>query len=282
MARTGIFLAIVFLACEASIVAAEKLPLWEVGVGAGAIRVPDYRGSSEVGIYPYPFVMPIYRGRYLQADEEGIKGVLGASSRVRLDFSLFGNVPVDSENSVRAGMDNLDPILEIGPMLRFKPWTTSHAQQSIILDLPIRAAIAIGHGVDYVGYAVTPRATYRRQVDVFERPMKWSFGVEALWNSEGLNRYYYQVDASDATPWRPAYETGAGFAGARLRTSLYHRDRNKLISVYALYDNLTGAVFEDSPLVDQDSGFTVGFVVTWFLFQSKELVEVTQWEWNTE
>ncbi|MEA3644226.1 MAG: hypothetical protein VBE63_30520, partial [Lamprobacter sp.] len=66
------------------------------------------------------------------------------------------------------------------------------------------------------------------------------------------------------------------------RTSVYHRDRKKLISFYAVYDNVNGAVFEDSPLVQQSGGFTFGFVVTWFLFQSNDLVEVKQWEWNTE
>ena len=261
---------------------AEELPLWEIGIGGGVIRIPDYRGSGESGTYPYPFVMPIYRGRQLQADEEGIKGVLGESGRLRLDFSIFGNVPVSRDNKVREGMDDLDPILEIGPMLRYKAWTSPRSSQSVILDLPVRAALSVGHGVGYVGYVVTPRISYRRQVDLLDQPWKWSIGAEALWGSGGLNRYYYQVDAADATAQRPAYTAEAGFGGTRLRTSLYHRDQKKLISLYALYDNLQGAVFEDSPLVEQTSGWTVGFVVTWFVFQSKDLVEVKQWEWITE
>jgi outer membrane scaffolding protein for murein synthesis (MipA/OmpV family) len=277
--KAGRLLILCALAASAS---AEELPLWEVGLGGGVIRIPDYRGSGEAGTYPYPFAMPIYRGRQLQADEEGIKGVLGESSRLRLDFSVFGNVPVSNDNEVREGMDDLDPILELGPMLRYKPWTAPRSSQSVMLDLPVRAALSVGHGVRYVGYAVTPRISYRRQVDLLDRAWKWSIGAEALWGSGGLNRYYYQVDAADATPRRPAYAAEPGFGGTRLRTSLYRRDRKKLISLYALYDNLQGAVFEDSPLVEQTSGWTVGFVVTWFVFQSKDLVEVKQWEWMTE
>jgi MipA family protein len=279
---TGMAGSLLILVAFAASASPDELPLWEVGIGGGVIRIPDYRGSSEAGIYPYPFVMPIYRGRHLQADEEGIKGVLGESGRVRLDFSVFGNVPVSSENKVREGMADLDPILEIGPMLRYKAWTAPASSQSVILDLPIRAALSIGHGIQYVGYAVTPRISYRRQVDLLDRPWKWSIGAEALWGSGGLNRYYYQVDAADATAQRPAYAAEAGFGGTRLRTSLYHRDRKKLISLYALYDNLQGAAFEDSPLVEQTSGWTVGFVVTWFVFQSKNSVEVRQWEWMAE
>jgi len=179
-------------------------------------------------------------------------------------------------------MDDLDPLLQIGPMLRYKAWKASEPQQSVIIDLPVRASIALGSGVDYVGYEVSPRISYRRELGFLRRPWKWSISGEALWGSDGLNRYYYQVDPADATATRPAYDAEAGFAGTRFRTSVYHRDRNKLISFYAVYDNVQGAVFHDSPLVERDGGFTVGFVVTWFLLQSDELVEVKQWEWNTE
>lgn len=264
---------------------AEKLPLWELGFGGGVIRIPDYRGSDEAGVYPYPFIMPVYRGRFLQADEEGIKGVLGESSRLRLDLSFYGNVPVSNDNDARKGMDDLDPILELGPMLRYKPWQRPEHRQSIIFDVPVRAAIAFGKGLEYVGFGVTPRLSYRRTLGPVGgkrggRNWKWSISGEALWGSGGLHRYYYQVDPADATAARPAYDAAAGFGGTRFRTSVYRRNPKQLVSFYAVYDNVSGAVFEDSPLVRRDGGFTVGFVVTWFLAQSNKLVEVRQWEWN--
>lgn len=263
-------------------VTAEELPIWEVGVGGGVIQIPDYRGASEAAVYPYPFIMPIYRGRYLQADEEGIKGILGQSNRLRLDFSVYGNVPVSSDNDAREGMETLDPILEIGPMLRYKAWTSSSHQQSAIIDAPVRVALSVGNGLDDVGYALTPRVSYRRRIELFDKPFKWSFSGELLWGSQGLHRYYYQVDPEEATAQRPAYRAEAGFGGTRFRTSVYRRDRNKLFSLYAVYDNVSGAVFDESPLVEQRGGLTIGFVVTWFLFQSDDLVKVKQWEWNTE
>jgi outer membrane scaffolding protein for murein synthesis (MipA/OmpV family) len=280
MTRIAVLISMLVLGVSPAL--AAKLPAWEIGIGGGALRIPDYRGAGEAGTYPYPFIMPIYRGRRLQADEEGIKGILGESSRLRFDVSVFGSVPVNSDSGARKGMDDLDPLLEIGPMLRYKAWKGSDPRQSVIIDAPIRAAIAIGNGVDYVGYAVTPRISYRRELGLLGRSWKWSISGEALWGSEGLHRYFYQVDPADATATRPAYDADAGYGGTRFRTSVYHRDRNKLISFYAVYDNVQGSVFEDSPLVERDGGFTVGFVVTWFLLQSDELVEVKQWEWNTE
>jgi len=259
----------------------DRLPVWELGLGGGFIRIPDYRGSDEAQVYPYPFVMPIYRGRHLQADEEGIKGVLGETSRLRFDISLDGNVPVTNDNDARRGMDDLDPVLQIGPMLRYKPWTSPVQQRSLILDLPFRAALALGNGVDYVGYAITPRLSYRQRLDLPGGPWKWSTGISAFYGSEDLHRYYYEVDPIDATSWRPAYKASAGYGGWRLQTNLYRRDPKKLVSVYALYDDVRDATFADSPLVRSNGGFTVGVLVTWFFIQSKDLVEVKQWEWDS-
>ncbi len=273
---------LILLVVGASGAPAAELPLWEIGVGGGVIQIPDYRGSSATGIYPYPFILPVYRGRSLQADEEGIKGILSETDRLRLDVSVYGNVPVRGDNEARAGMDALDPTLEIGPMLRYKAWKSSNQRQSAIVDLPLRFALSVGDGLDAVGYAVTPRVSYRSQVNAFGRPWRWSFSGEALWGSSGLHRYFYQVDPADATSWRPAYQAEAGFGGTRFRASLNRRDPDRLVSFYAVYDNVRGAVFEDSPLVERRDGWTLGFVVTWLLFRSDDLVKVRQWEWNTE
>jgi len=264
-----------------SVAWAEKLPKWEVGLGGGALSIPDYRGSDQSHVYPYPFVFPVYRGLRLQADEEGIKGMLLESDRVRFDISYDGNVPVRSDNDARKGMSTLEPTVQIGPMLRVKLWDSEPNTQSIIAELPVRAAFAIGGGIEHVGYTAFPRLAYRREMDLFGRKWKWSLAGGPLYGSEDFNRYYYQVDPADATPQRPAYNADAGYAGTRFITSLYRRDRNKLISFYAAFDDVSDAVFYDSPLVKQRTGITVGFLVTWFFFQSKDLVDVKQWEWST-
>lgn len=266
----------------APVARAEKLPLWEIGLGGGALSVPDYRGSSESHVYPYPFVFPIYRGLRLQADEEGVKGKLLESDRIRFDISLDGNVPVKSDSDARRGMDTLDPTVQIGPALRVKLWSSEANAQSVIAELPIRAAFAVGSGIDHVGYTAFPRIAYRRQFNLFDRKWKWSISGGALFGSDDYHRYYYQVNPGDATPQRPAYEADEGYGGTRFITTLYHRDRKKFISFFAAYDDVNDAVFYDSPLVEQRSGFTVGFLVTWFFFQSKELVDVKQWEWGTQ
>ena len=263
-----------------SVAKAEKLPLWEIGLGGGALSIPDYRGSDQSHVYPYPFVFPVYRGLHFQADEEGIKGMLLESDRIRFDISYDGNVPVRSDNDARKGMDSLEPTVQIGPMLRVKLWASEASTQSVIAELPVRAAFAIGSGIEHIGYTAYPRLAYRRELDLFDRKWKWSLAGGPLFGSEDFNRYYYQVDPADATLQRPAYKADAGYGGTRFITALYRRDRDKLISFYAAYDDVADAVFYDSPLVKQRTGVTVGFLVTWFFFQSKDLVDVKQWEWS--
>jgi outer membrane protein len=274
--------ALMFFLMRVSVAGVEMLPRWEIGLGGGVLTIPDYRGSSESHVYPYPFVFPVYRGRHLQADEEGIKGMLLESDRIRFDLSYDGNVPVKSDSDARKDMDSLDPTVQIGPMLRFKLWSSEAHRESLIAEFPVRAAFSVGSSIDHIGYTAFPRIAYRRELDLFDRKWKWSLSGGALFGSEDFHRYYYQVDSADATPQRPAYDAEGGYGGTRFITNLYRRDRDKLVSLYAAYDNVQDAVFYDSPLVEQRSGFTVGFLVTWFLFQSKELVEVKQWEWDTE
>ena len=42
------------LALGAPVSHGEEKPLWEFGMGAGAIAFPDYRGSDETQVYPVP------------------------------------------------------------------------------------------------------------------------------------------------------------------------------------------------------------------------------------
>jgi MipA family protein len=41
------------------------------------------------------------------------------------------------------------------------------------------------------------------------------------------------------------------------------------------WDNLSGAVFEDSPLVTRKQSFSLGFAVSWILYSSEKMVEVS-------
>ena len=54
---------------------AQDKPLWELGLGAGVLRAPDYRGSANHTTYVAPIPYLIYRGRHVQVDREGCTAI---------------------------------------------------------------------------------------------------------------------------------------------------------------------------------------------------------------
>src|SRR3954469_24696873 len=122
---------------------AEPRPLWEFGLGATALRLPDYRGSDESRSYVYPLPYLVYRGERLRVDRTGARAVLLESQRVELDFSAYATPPVDSsKNQARQGMSDLDPTLEVGPQLNFMLVRAPAKDWRLDLRLPLRAVIA--------------------------------------------------------------------------------------------------------------------------------------------
>ena len=71
-----------------------ELPLWELGLGLGAVSFRDYRGSDTTHAYPVPVPYFIYRGKFLQADRSGLKSKLLHQDRVELNVSLNATTPV--------------------------------------------------------------------------------------------------------------------------------------------------------------------------------------------
>lgn len=121
--------------------AEKRLPLWEFGVGAGAIHFPDYRGSDRSQAYLLPVPAIVYRGERLKVDRDGLRGLLFDSERLVLDISLDGAVPLDSDqNGTREGMPDLDATFEIGP----SPKLTLHQGEplELRLNLPYRFVYA--------------------------------------------------------------------------------------------------------------------------------------------
>jgi outer membrane scaffolding protein for murein synthesis (MipA/OmpV family) len=269
------------LTISQNIAFADRLPLWEVSAGAGVLTVPDYRGSADTQGYPFPFLFPFYRGAIFRSDEEGVRGELFKTPRIKLDFSLDGGVPVDSsKNDARQGMPDLDATGQIGPALNIKLWQDASLRQSLIAFLPVRAVLSIGSGVESAGYTFSPQLTYYSKADFIgvDWRLGWSVGLE--YGSGAFHDYYYQVDNQYATANRPAYDAEGGFAGYRSNFSFHHRFPDKWVSIFARYDNVTGAVFDDSPLVTRQSGFTFGFLVSWFFWRSDSFVEDVDWKYE--
>jgi outer membrane scaffolding protein for murein synthesis (MipA/OmpV family) len=255
---------------------AEPLPKWELGLGATAFALPDYRGSDERRGYLWPLPFLVYRGESVRVDRQGVRGVFFESDRVQLDFSLSGTPPVDSsKNQARQGMPDLDPTIEIGPLVNATLFRDREAGTQLDLRLPLRAVIA----TDF-SHAHSAGWVFQPTLALNLRPQfgggRWNLGVNTgpIFASGKYHEYYYGVDPQFATPDRPAYSARGGYSGWMGLVSLSRRYGKLWIGGFARYDALSGAVFEDSPLVRRNSSWMAGVAAAWIVAESDRKVEV--------
>lgn len=273
VSRYGRGLAAGLLCLYSGLVAAEQKPLWEAGVGIGVVNFPDYRGSDERSSFVLPIPYFVYRGEFLKVDRDSVRGRLFESDRLKLDVSLNGSVPVDSDdNDAREGMDDLDPTLELGPVLKYHAWQSQDRKYQLDLRLPVRAAIT--SEIEHIGWIAQPQVN----LDV-RSPLGydgWKLGLLAgpIFGDSEYHDYFYGVDPQFARPGRPAYEADSGYAGAQVIAALSKRFPKMWVGGFVKWDTLDNAEFEDSPLVRDSSNLTAGFAVSWVLKVSERLVEV--------
>ena len=267
----------VLLTGAASSVAAqaEELPLWELGGGATVLRLPDYRGSEDVRNYVFPIPWVVYRGEIFRADRDGVRARLFDSERVKLHLSLGGSVPVDSDrNQARQGMEDLSPLLELGPVVNVHLWRTDDRRAALDLRLPARAAFSFRHGVRNVGYVFAPQLNLDLRWPSATAANRWNLGllVEVPFSDRRLNGYFYDVPAADATATRPEYSAPGGYGGWQALAALSHRMDRWWFGAFIKYDNVSGAVFADSPLVTQRQQVSGGIAVSYVFARSSTLV----------
>ena len=253
--------------------AAEK-PLWELGAGVSALHFPDYRGADESRFFAIPFPFVVYRGTFLKADKDGIRGSFFDSDRIDLNVSLGASVPVRSdENRAREGMPDLQPTVELGPSLDLTLWRSQDRRYKIDLRLPARAAVTVMGGMDYVGWEFSPRVVL--DVSDFAGIAGWNLGLLAgpIYGSERSHDYFYSVAPQFATADRPAFDAEGGYAGSQFLVSMSKRYPKYWLGAFVRWDSLNGAVFADSPLVRQENYFAAGVAFAWVLKESSRMVE---------
>jgi MipA family protein len=249
--------------------------LWEAGGGLAGLNFPDYRGSDERQSYVLPLPYFVYRGEFLKVEDGGVRGLFFKSDKAEVDISLNGSVPVDSEdNQARQGMPDLDPTVEIGPSLNFFLHRSSDSKVKLNLRLPLRAVIATDFShIDHAGWIFQPNLNLDVQ-DVLGNH-GWNFGVSAgpIFSDKRHHEYIYGVDPAYATAERPAYEASNGYSGAQLLMTLSKRFRRFWVGGFVRWDNLSGSVAADSPLMKTKQYVAGGFAVSWVFSQSKIMVE---------
>ena len=275
--RYRVIIALLFLGLLLPGVAiCEEKPLWEIGVGLGLLQMPDYRGSDENRLYLLPYPYLVYRGDILKIDEQRVSGQIFKTDRVLLDFSGFGSVPVkSSDNSARAGMEDLDPTFELGPALKIKFWESKEDKFKLSLSLPVRAFFSTDFSsVCHEGWVFSPRINFVKDDLIPGTGLNLGISAGPMFADKGYHAYFYTVEPQYATATRSAYSAGGGYSGSTLTLGLSKAYKQFIFSAFASADFLQGAVFEDSPLVKRETSLMSGISASWVFFKSQKTVNV--------
>lgn len=252
------------------------LPLWEVGIGAAGARLPHYVGSDEYDNYVIPIAYLIYRGEILRADREGIRGIFYKGHGFETSLSFWGNPPIPDDNEARQGMSELNAIGEVGPALRYYFYGYDRPNH-LYLQAALRSAWSFDFngGIDnihtrYEGLFGSLGLRFQNRTWLERQKISVRFTAALQFADSNYNDYFYGVDPVFATAQRPAYEADGGYSGLSLSTSLYKRLTDRLgIGCYVRWNNISGAAFDDSPLVRTENNYAIGSVLIWRLFESK-------------
>lgn len=250
-------------------------PLWEVGLGVGAVSFPAYRGSDQSSQFVLPTPYFTYHGRFLKADRQGVRGQLFESDRVDLTISAALSPPAPSRKiRAREGMPDLDANFEVGPELDLTLWRSADRERLLRLYLPLRLAHTLTRDVQNIGWVFHPKLNLDlRDVPGLER---WNVGLQAgpLFGDRRQHQYFYGVDPAFATAERPTYRASGGYAGMQYLAAVSRRFDRYWIGAFLRYDNLRGASFADSPLVRTRDYWAGGIAVSWILGESSTRVSV--------
>lgn len=261
----------------------ERKPLWEAGVTAVALTLPHYVGSDEHYTFVLPFPYFVYRGEIFKSDRDGLRGLFFQSDRFESDISLGGNLPVASENNeAREGMPELDTLAEIGPAFRYYFHRRGELDH-LYLQAAWRGAFSIafngGFDIDtnWRGQRYTLNLRFKNESLFRDHNLSLFLSTGISYADDILNGYFYDVQTEYVTPDRGHYNADAGYAGLYVSGAAY-KDLSErwAIGGYLRWQNIGGAVFEDSPLVRTSNNFYASLVLIWKFAQSEAMVTVSE------
>lgn len=262
------------ISSAAAVIEPTQQPLWELGLGGGALTMAAYRGADTLTTYLIPIPYFVYRGKILRADRNGVRSVMFARDAIEINLNAGGTIPVSSRNvSARQGMPSLKPIFEIGPSVNWHVYETQDRQVRFDIRAPLRVAMSVSASPKIVGLSFTPQFNVDWP-NVGGHP-GWDLGLLTgpIFSDRQYNQYFYAVAPQYARLDRPAYQASGGYAGTQFLGAISKRYPKFWTGAYARYDTLKGATFADSPLVRSKGYWAIGLGFAWMVGYSSTLVD---------
>ena len=254
----------------------QTQPLWEVGIGGGALYEADYPAAGEYG--PNGLALPyvIYRGDVFRVGGGSVaRAVALETRRFEFDLSLSASFAAD-DNDARDGMPDLDFLFEAGPQVVYHAARFAYGPGEtgeIDARLQARAVFSTDFSdLNNRGFLVEPEIAYRHR-GLFGSDLGLNVALGSTFATQNLHDYFYSVAPADARPGRPAFDADAGYLGTEARAGLsipiVERLRVFLVGKLGYYG---GAANEDSPLFEDETNLGAGVAFVWRIFESEQRV----------
>lgn len=257
---------------------ADEKPLWELGVGAGALHAPDYPASSQRRLRGLALPYIIYRGEvFRMGDGQTARAVAFENDRLQLDLSVAAAFnAVSADNAERAGMPDLDYMVQLGPQLTVRLRDFQFARNgSGELKLALQARTVLSSDlrrIDHRGYVFEPMLQYR-QYGLLSPDFDLTVSVKPLWASADLHAYFYDVEPRFADVNRPAFRSERGYFGTGVNFYGSYRFNEKASLFFGVQTtSYQGAVNSDSPLFQKRFTVGTGAGFIWKLWASERSV----------
>ncbi len=251
----------------------------ELGVGAFAMNLPQYLGSEQSDSYVVPLPYIYYLDENIKIDRNQFTGKLWQDNHFYLDLSASGGVKVNSEdNEARSDMPDLDWVFELGPSVKYYFEGDPQKLSYFYLEAFARKATATDfHSLTDAGWRYGPSITYQK---AFSQLGSSSLLPEVAGHFEFTTRfninfsddtylnYYYGVPSEFANKKRASYQSRGGYAGSDVSVGLTYKVNAWWFAGFARYYNFSGAEYDNSPLLKQNSNWALGFGVAWIFYQN--------------
>lgn len=235
---------------------------WTFGVGVFGASLPHYGGADQSKgiILPFPYIG--YKSEKVTIDRSGIVTKLWNSDSLSLTFSGKGSIRVDSkDNKARSGMENLGWVGAMGPALNWH----LRKDKSLYMQFTARAAFAFDDGVESIGSQGETSLNWASKRHAFGPQSSWQVTLKgSLKFADGkYNNYFYGVEDQYVTATRSAYAADTGYTGAELLGGLNFEGERYRAGMFVRYNDISGATFEDSPLIRKEHNASIGFAYAW-------------------
>lgn len=214
-----------------------KLHDWKVTAGFGAVYLPEYEGSDEYEVQPFPLISAQFGDRVF-LDTDGLKVDVWKQSGFR--FAITGGADMgrkEDDSYYLRGLGDIDPGGVVGGLVSFE---TGPFEFYAALDKTIG-------GSEGLTGTVGTKASYQYERFIF------SADLSGTWADDKHMESYFGINAAQsARSGLAEYEAGAGFKRVDIKGTITY-----LWTEHWMVTGAAGAGFllgdaKDGPIVKED------------------------------